>query len=284
MFSNAYIEITNICNLSCSFCHKTKRPPKTMTENEFDTALEAVSPYAKNVFFHLMGEPLLHPLLPLFVKKVKSRGIRPIITTNGTLLGRRGDEVIDAAPYTINISLHSFEANDSKTNFDDYLADIFEFSKKAAENGIFCILRLWNGGGEEELNSHILARAKEHFTGEWVDNPRTKGVRSVRIADKIFIEWDNKFFWPDKEAPLYEGESYCLGLKMQLGILSNGTVVPCCLDSDGAVCLGNIFTDKLEDILSSPRAAAIIEGFKRRTAVEELCRRCSYRTRFNKGM
>jgi radical SAM protein with 4Fe4S-binding SPASM domain len=64
-------------------------------------------------------------------------------------------------------------------------------------------------------------------------------------------------------------------------VLCDGTVVPCCLDGNGVMALGNIFDTPLSEILSTPRATAIFEGFNRRIAVEELCKHCNYKERFN---
>jgi len=276
LFSNVYIEITNICNLGCSFCHGTKRKPYTMTPDEFYTALERVSPYAKSVFFHLMGEPTLHPHLPSFISRVREMGAKPILTTNGTLLSRVGDEIVRAQPYRVNISLHSFEAN-CKGDFRNYIESCFEFAEKGAKNGIFCIFRLWNEGGLDSRNKEILELCRAHFNGDWLETKK-----GYRIADRIFLEWDRKFDWPDLEAPCYEGESFCLGVREQIGILCDGTVVPCCLDSDGVISLGNIFTSSIEDILKDKKAMDILHGFNQHIAVEELCKKCSYRTRFNR--
>ena len=73
---------------------------------------------------------------------------------------------------------------------------------------------------------------------------------------------------------------YCYGLKDQLAILVDGTVVPCCLDDEGSMKLGNIFEQSLDDIINGERARRIIEGFQKRIAVEELCQKCSYKNQF----
>ena len=39
MLKKAYVEITNRCNLACSFCPKTKRAPRTMSAQEFGLVL-----------------------------------------------------------------------------------------------------------------------------------------------------------------------------------------------------------------------------------------------------
>ena len=127
------------------------------------------------------------------------------------------------------------------------------------------------------MNPDILALCREYFCTEWVETKK-----GYRLADRIFLEWDKKFDWPDVEAQEYPGGAFCLGMREQIGILSDGSVVPCCLDSDGAVTLGNIHKDKIEDIMTSTRARAILEGFQKQEAIEELCKRCSYRTKFNR--
>ena len=197
-------------------------------------------------------------------------------TTNGTLLSKVGDNILDSGLYRVNISLHSFEANRGG-DFNTYIKNCFEFAVKGAERGIFIIFRLWNSGGLETMNPDILALCREYFCTEWVETKK-----GYRLADRIFLEWDKKFDWPDVEAQEYPGGAFCLGMREQIGILSDGSVVPCCLDSDGAVTLGNIHKDKIEDIMTSTRARAILEGFQKQEAIEELCKRCSYRTKFNR--
>ena len=52
------------------------------------------------------------------------------------------------------------------------------------------------------------------------------------------------------------------------------------IKSDGVINLGNVFREELSDILASPRAKAIVEGFRQRKAPEDLCRRCGYARKF----
>ena len=106
----------------------------------------------------------------------------------------------------------------------------------------------------------------------------------MRLGTRTFLEWGEEFEWPDLAAESIspDDDAYCHGLCDQIGVLSDGRVVPCCLDSDGVITLGNIFETPLEEIISSPRACAIRDGFGRRRATEELCRRCGYARRFSK--
>lgn len=274
MYNKVYVEITNICNMNCSFCHGHKREPRLMSIEEFSVILEKLKEHTKYIYYHLMGEPLTHPLLPEFVKLAGENGYKSIITTNGTLLKKCGDELLNAGIHKINISLHSFENGDYESH-SNYIKNIAEFSKKAADRGVIVVLRLWNRGVDGGKNDVSLKLLKENISGDWVDNSR-----GIKISDKIFLEWGERFQWPDKDAEIKGNKYFCYGLKDQFGILSDGTVVPCCLDSGGIINLGNIFNDDIISILNSKRAKDIVEGFKCGKASEDLCKRCGYAQRF----
>ena len=274
-FNKIYLEISNLCNLSCAFCPGTKRPGKAMTEAEFAALLPKLRPYTDFLYFHLMGEPLCHPKLETFLRLAGEGGFRVILTTNGTLLKKR-QEMLLAAPalHKVNISLHAFEANDLAVPFRDYLEGCFSFGK-AAEGKVLISYRLWNHGGQDEMNQEILATMAEYFPRPWVQERR-----GPRLGNRVYLEYGDKFDWPDLSAPDGGAGIFCHGLRDQLGVLCNGTVVPCCLDHEGDIALGNLFHQSMEEILESPRAKAIHEGFSRRQASEELCRKCGYARRF----
>ena len=279
MLDRIYLEITNICNMDCSFCHKTSRKKRSMSEKEFDTILEKIEGKSKHLFFHLMGEPTMHPLLRRFIEKSYKKGFLPAITTNGTLLDKVEKELLACLPYKISISLHAPSANPAFSS-DSYLKSCVEFAKKASRGGCFVALRLWNLGSGTD-NSHILDFLHKEFPDEWQDQ---RGGSSQRISTKIFLEWAEQFEWPDPSLPERDlnADAFCYGVRGQIGILVDGTVVPCCLDSDGNIPLGNIFSSELDSILASPRAKAIYDGFTRRCAIEPLCRKCGYASRFSK--
>ena len=274
MYNKVYVEITNICNMNCSFCHGHKRPPKMMNIEEFSYILDKLSDQTKYIYYHLMGEPLTHPLLPNFIKLAGERGYKSIITTNGTLLEKRSQELLNAGLHKINISLHSFEKN-SDEEHRRYITELSNFANKASDQGIIVVFRLWNNGFDEEKNQNAVDILKENIFGEWKQN-----FRGVKIREKIYLEWGERFEWPDSNAEIKGEKFFCYGLKDQFGILSDGTVVPCCLDSDGVINLGNIFEEDIETILKSKRALDMVEGFKCGRATEDLCRRCGYAQRF----
>ena len=273
-YSRVYVEITNICNMNCSFCHGHSRPLKRMEEAEFSRILEQLTGKTQYIYYHLMGEPLTHPELPHFLEMASQKGFRSVITTNGTLLKQRGDSLIAAAPHRISISLHSFE-NEAGKAFEKYLEEAATFGEKASDAGILMVFRLWNRGYDGGKNWQILDILRKRLPGAWEEN-----TRGYRIRDRFFLEWGDRFSWPDQDAPLLGNDVFCYGLKDHFGILVDGTVVPCCLDSDGVIALGNVFRENLGDILASPRAEAMRHGFQCRTASEALCRRCGYARRF----
>lgn len=274
MYNKVYVEITNICNMNCSFCHGHSRPPRQMSEEEFSFILGRLTEHTQYIYYHLMGEPLTHPKLPNFIKLAGERGYKSIITTNGTLLHKRQEALLSAGVHKVNISLHSFEDGDDEA-YVRYICNLANFADKAANAGTIVVFRLWNKGFDHGKNDFALNTLKEKLPGDWVDN-----TRGIRIRDKIYIELDERFEWPDTNAEIKGTKFSCYGLKTQLGILVDGTVVPCCLDSDGVINLGNIFTEDLNAILQSKRAQDMLAGFRCGKASENLCKRCGYAQRF----
>ena len=274
MYAKVYIEITNICNMRCSFCHGHSRPPRRMSREEFCRVLDQLDGQTKYIYYHLMGEPLIHPELPDFLRIAKERGFKSIITTNGTLLSKRGADMIAAGPHKVSISLHSFEGQDAEA-FERYMTVVTDFADTASQAGIIVVFRLWNRGFDGGRNDSIYDYLRRRFEGEWTENSR-----GIRIHDKLHLEWGDRFVWPDREAPLQGDAVFCYGLRDHFGILCDGTVVPCCMDSDGFIALGNIFKEPIADILDSSRVKNMIDGFAHRKATEDLCRRCGYAQRF----
>ncbi|MEG2246199.1 MAG: radical SAM/SPASM domain-containing protein [Romboutsia sp.] len=288
-FKNIYIEITNICNLSCDFCPKTKRKYKFMGKKEFSHIIKTVKPFTNQVYFHLMGEPLLNENIEYFLKESAKNDLKVNLTTNGTLLTENSELLISSESLRqVNISLHSFEANEKTVELEEYINKVTQFVNKASESkGIICSIRLWNIDDEElkganGLNSDILKMIEENFKLDFSLGKKLQEVSKLKIKDKVYLNMAKKFEWPDIEIASIGEDVFCHGLRNQMGILVDGTVVPCCLDSDGNIPLGNIFEKSLKDILEDERATNIYDGFSRRRAVEDLCKKCGYATRFKK--
>lgn len=274
-FNKVYLEISNVCNLSCHFCPGTKRRKHVMTEEELKMLLPKLRPWTDFLYFHLMGEPLWHPHLSSFLQIAGEQGFKVILTTNGSLLANQQPTLLSAAAlHKVNISLHAFEANDLNISFETYLQNCFEFGK-AAEGTKLVVYRLWNQGGADKRNEEILKMLEQHFPKPWVQERK-----GIRIGNRVYLEYGDKFDWPDLKAEDQGEQVFCYGLRDQIGILCDGTVVPCCLDHEGDLALGNLFDSDLDTILETPRAKAILHGFQQKTAAEELCRKCGYARRF----
>lgn len=274
MYSRVYVEITNICNRSCSFCHGTARARRVMELSEFERVCDALVGVTEYLYLHVMGEPLTHPDLPEIVKYATDMGFKVAITTNGTLLGKRREDLIGSGLYKINISLHSTE-DSSNDEYLSYIKECIDFADAASRAGILTVLRLWNRGGKDMHNGDTLRLLKERFTEPW-----TEGARGARIRHRLHLEYGDLFGWPDVSSADLGEDVFCHGLGDHFGILSDGSVIPCCLDSDGVVTLGNVFVDDIRGVLASERANAIRDGFKNKHATEALCRRCPYARRF----
>lgn len=280
MYSRAYVEITNTCNMRCSFCHGTSRKPKIMTLGDFARVVGNLKGITEYLYLHVLGEPLSHPMLPTFIEYANQCGFKVAITTNGTLLNKLGDSLILCKVYKVNISLHSFEKFSDPEKHKEYINSCLDFADKASQNGVLCVLRLWNreenqSPEQKNLNDITLQLIKERFNNDW-----HFGARGARVRDKLHLEYGDRFEWPDASREPLGDKVFCHGLSDHFGILSDGTVIPCCLDADGSVPLGNIFETDIRDILSSERALAIKQGFAEKKAVEELCKRCPYARRF----
>ena len=306
MIDRCYIEITNTCNLNCDFCPKHHRRKRQLSAGEFNLLTDRVRGKVSFLYFHLMGEPLLHPLLPQFIRTANEKGFKTVLTSNGTLL-HRCLPLLEALPHKIQLSLHSHESN-ARGELAGYMQEVMQFSVRAAEKGTCMVLRLWNQGGRDLENVEVMKLIEQYVPKPWKERPD-----GFRLTDHLYLEFDRKFEWPtagekseenlkdeseeesengseenlknesEKESENGSGEKssknekkqlFCKALIKQIGVLSDGSLVPCCLDHDGDVVLGNLLHQSLEEILASPRAQALIEGFKHHTASEKLCQNC----------
>ena len=287
-FKKFYIEITNVCNLDCSFCPTTKRQPEFMDIETFRKILDQIKPHTNYLFFHVKGEPLLHPEIDMFLDISHEKGFKVNITTNGTMLQEVKDKLIGKpALRQVNISLHSFDGNDGLNNKDEYIGNILPFAKEARDNSeVLISLRLWNLDKDNEANlvnrrnKELLEKIEKEFDLPYKIQESISPGSGVKIADRVYLNQDHEFQWPDLNEEEDDGIGFCYGLRNQIAILVDGTVVPCCLDGEGVINLGNIKTTQFSELIESERVKNIVDGFSRREVVEELCRKCGYRKRF----
>lgn len=279
-FKKIYLEITNVCNLNCKFCAPTKRASKFIEVDTFNKILTKVARYTDLVFLHIKGEPLLHPELEIILNLCYQHHLQVNLTTNGTLIGQVKDTLKGAlALRQINFSLHSLAENDYTIEVKAYLDEIFSFMKDRPD--LYYSLRLWNIGQDKnhEANLLVLKQIEKYFKLQNLEET-LKMVDSLKLADKVYLNQDMKFNWPQAKEENNKMQGFCYGLRDHIGILVDGTVIPCCLDGDGIINLGNILENELETILSSKLARSIYDGFSNREAVHKLCQACEFKSRF----
>lgn len=264
-FKKIYIEITNACNLSCPFCIKNTRKVNYMTLDNYKYIINKIKNYTQEIYLHILGEPLLHPNILDFIEYAAKENLLVNITTNGYLINnlKNNDKI-----HRLNISLHSY--NESyKLNLETYLNNIFETIDKIRDK-TFISLRLWVGNkNTKEILKYINNKYKTNII-QIENNTKTK------IAPNLIIDTFHEFIWPDLNNNYYNEIGKCKGLIDHIGILSNGTIVPCCLDSTGIINLGNIYDETIETILNKTIVKEMINGFKKGYKCQELCKHCSF--------
>jgi radical SAM protein with 4Fe4S-binding SPASM domain len=312
-FAKVYIEISNLCNLQCSFCPEVLRDKKILAATDFKKIIEAVEPFTDRITLHLMGEPLLHPQFIEIMTIVKASSLRVELTTNAILLKRQQDLLLQSAAIRqINFSLQSYMDNFPGKALENYLAPILEFTEaaQALRPDLFVNFRLWSLQAEPEVlrgnklkvkipQSQQLQQSEPpqrlpipqdlvallqlfsvKFKAKLPEAVDVRAQKSWKLTDKVRIHWDTRFEWPSLDNTISNPKGFCYGLKSQIGIHADGTVVPCCLDKEAKINLGNILQSSLAEILATTRAKSILSNFARGLACEELCQKCSFKDRF----
>ncbi|MBI5210159.1 MAG: SPASM domain-containing protein [Elusimicrobia bacterium] len=295
-FKKVYIEIGRSCNLRCGWCPGARpgpagpgagRGPRSMGPALFERVVAGVAPLAEQAYFHLLGEPLAHPRFAEYVGLCSRRGLPVNITTNGTLLGgARAEALLDPIVRQVSFSLHGFIANSAGRDIGPYLAAIFEFTRRAFEvrPDLYVNYRLWNlAAADEAANAPIIARVERAFGVELKGGADVRWRKGRRVAGRLYLHFDTRFDWPSLSAPPNAGRGTCRGLDDHFGVLSDGTVVPCCLDADGVIALGDLNRQTVAEVLAGERCRAMERGFREGRLVEDLCRRCAYIARFARG-
>ncbi len=276
-FKKIYIEITNSCNFNCSFCFQTGRAKAFMSPDDFRIICKKIKPFTSYIYLHVLGEPLLHPRFEEILKIAAENELNVNITTNGSLISRKKDILLRNNVRQINISLHDAEENIAQNELNEYLNDIFEYAKLAADN-TYVNLRLWNAGetNSNEFNQYCTDKIKQHFPAVNTNLNESSKEKGIKLADHIFLQTAPRFEWPDGGENRSPETRTCYALRDQIAILAEGSVVPCCLDADGNMNLGNVFEQDLAEILGSTRAQKIRNGFINHKITEEFCKSCGF--------
>lgn len=259
-FKKIYIEISNICNLSCPFCNINNRKQKSITIDEFNILLDKLKDHTNYLYFHMLGEPLLHKNINELIDIAFNKNFNINITTNGYLIKKIKTKNIRQ----INISLHSYNEKYNKT-LDEYLEDIFDKINDLKDT--YISYRLWTNTLYKE---EIIKKLSDKY------NVKIKN-ENIKLANNIYLNFDEEFIWPNLSNEYYSEVGSCNAINNHIGILVDGTVVPCCLDTEGIIKLGNIYDENLEDIINSERYQNMANNFKNNKRCELLCRKCSFK-------
>lgn len=285
-FYRVYVELTNICGLACSFCPPKILATQTMSLPFFEHVLDELAPYTKEIAYHMGGDALTLSNVQAYLDITAQKQFKVMLTTSGYYLNKHNlHTLMHPAIKQINISLNSYNKNSMPLSFETYMEPILQLCrlKNRVQKEIFINLRIWNMDAKESekmFNEMLFALLEKEFNIPLhVNTVYQNRPKSIRLSEKILLHFDNYFEWPSIQS-LHQSEGTCQGLSSHFGILSNGKVVPCCLDKDGVMELGDLHVNSLHDILNSPRAKAIVEGFKHHQAVESLCQKCTYKHRF----
>lgn len=261
MFKKIYVEITNFCNLNCPFCLKTSRSKHNLTFDEFKHILDEIKPYTKYLYFHVLGEPLIHPLINEFIDYA-SKDFYVNITTNGYLINNIKTNNIRQ----INVSLHSFSDKYNK-DLNSYLNDIFSFENISSKD-TYINYRLW----VDTPYYGDIKKAIENRYHIYINDEEN----NIKLKDNVYLNFSHKFDWPEdnNSAECYSG--VCYALKDHIAILSNGDVTACCLDGNGTLSFGNIFSDSLSNIISSDSFTNMKKELISGKRSNKLCQKCNF--------
>lgn len=272
-YKRIYIEITNNCNLNCSFCSKVLKPIRNMNIDEFEIILNKIYMFTDYIYLHVKGEPLIHKNIIDFINLADKYNLKVNLTTNGVLFPALAKELSKCKNLNkINFSLHS------ENNKENYFESIFDSVKYL--NNTTVIYRLWTlKNNELDTNSQkIVEKIKDYYNLSTETVEKIKNENNIKISSTIYVDKDNEFVWPTVNN--YKSNGYCYGLNTHIAILVDGTVVPCCLDSNGIIELGNIYKDNLENIINSDRYQNLLKSLRNRKPCEELCKSCLFKEKF----
>lgn len=260
-FKKIYIETTNLCNLNCDFCIKNRRKKEIMTIQNFKIILSKIKNYTNYIYLHILGEPLLNPKLNEFILLASNEGFNINITTNGYLIDKIKD---NKNIRQVNISLHSFDVK-YNVELKKYLNNIFDSVEELIKNDTYVSLRLWV---KNKYSEDIINEVNNYY--------KVNITKNTKIKENLFFNFEKQFIWPDLNNSYYNESGKCYGLTDHIGILVDGTIVPCCLDTLGIINLGNIFKEEIDEILNKKTVIKMIEGFKNNKKETELCKHCNF--------
>ncbi|SFV70534.1 hypothetical protein MNB_SV-13-1321 [hydrothermal vent metagenome] len=253
----------------------------------FESTIEQAKKFTSEIACHVVGDPLTLSNLKEYLNIIHKYKMRAMLTTSGYFMKKHSyDTLFHPCVKQINVSLNAFNKNDTSFTFEQYMKPILDFcqEKVRRKEESFINLRMWNLDevmSEKKFNLELFKKLNSEFNVNIeLDKLNPKEKKNIRLDYKVLLHFDNYFEWPSLNNKNY-GHGTCQGLSSHIGILADGKVIPCCLDNDAIMELGDLRNESLETILYGEKATSMIEGFKKGICLEELCLKCSYKKRFN---
>lgn len=264
-----YLEITNSCNLDCPFCTNNKGN-NFLDINNIDNYLDQIKSYCNYIYLHILGEPLLHPNFNEILELLDKKDMYLQLVTNGTLLSKYPVILNHKCLRKLSISIHSI----NNININD---DYFEYINYLIENNHNknIELRFYDKDNLSDTLIKYLNNLEAKYNFKY-----TSKNNSFNLLDNIYIYFEELFNWPNINDEIISDNGYCHGAIDMLGINSNSDVTICCLDPYAYNRIGNLKENTLKEIIESDRYKEIVNGFKNRKVICDLCQRCTYRLRF----
>jgi radical SAM protein with 4Fe4S-binding SPASM domain len=263
-----------------------EKDKKLMDVVEFEAVLKQEAPLAEIVCLHLLGEPLAHPRFSEILDVCERYNTQIELTTNGILIKRYKERILNSPCIRqVNFSIQAFKDNFPERDLDPYLIPLFEFAKESHTQRpeLYTNFRLWNQESNDSDNEDVFLKIESYFNITINRNVETGAIKSKRIWNRLYLHFDSRFEWPSFSLPHQGAHGRCHGTVNHIGIHADGTVVPCCLDKNAAINLGNVNEQSLQTILDSERFVTMRDGFLKGVLVEPFCQHCSFIKRFDKS-
>jgi radical SAM protein with 4Fe4S-binding SPASM domain len=251
---SANFEVTNACNLSCTICpvnQGMRRPRARQDLATFVRFLER-NPGLEFVLLFQWGEPLLVRDLPGMIAAATERGVKTMITTNGTLLDEAWcRNLLDAGLARLTLSVDG----DPETH-----RKIRGVALEPLRHNLLRLKRL-----RDERKSPLAIDVSMVVNGlteaRWAEVKRSWSG----VADRI--QAIPQFMVKARRHPCREPN------RGSLVVLADGRVTVCCADPEGDAVVGHIDEAPLAEILNNGKMRAFRRAHFRRH-FPALCRDC----------
>lgn len=306
----AFLEITSRCNFRCRFCvhPQMRRPKMDMDANDAKRLIGQIAESfaIDHLSLHLYGEPLLHDRVNELARYATQNRLNVNLTTNGAMLTKtKLKAFLDDNVWRIVLSIQHDEKDFgtrragkrwTAQSYFGHIAKLVQFFIDYKSRHADCPTRLEihylltgdikpgvqlieNDADVAKVLNWWGKRLPDHFKPESNPNPiedqesgyRIQFGRDAYIRFKPAISFGNAV---GEAAPDQCDNGYCFFPDSVLCILSDGNLVPCCIDFEGEMKMGNALESDIVTVWNGSRAREIRAAFERGEAPTDRCRQC----------